>query len=631
MDQIQHSKPVPPFVKFCAANIPMVFDDSLSYYECLCALWKWLQTDVIDVINNNASVTELWRQELTTFENNVTDEIENFETEMRSDFSDLNEAFETLKSWIDNYFDNLDVQEEINNKLDEMAEQGVLADIISQYLNSTAIFAFDNVAGMKSSINLIDGSYAKTLGYYSKNDGGAATYRIREITNDDVVDEKFIIEMNDGQDSLVAELITNDEPINICTVGGQQNTAQVINYLIGLGKKIYIPTGDFTIESTIEVNQDDVEIICDGNISSTTVTNYFNITRSNCNIKLNGTITGYEVSDVPIPTLITIGSDTYHTEYNSIYIKKATGFEKGIYTYPDNKHGVAYSQISFDYIKATYGIYIDSGSLQYNYVNENIFTGGRLESTYGIYFHKGANQTDPYNGNVFEHIAIEKNGIVDAINLDFASFNIFNGMRISEGLTGSADPIKIGNGSRDNIIQTKYQLKTSQISDSNTANHIRNYFECCLASDDLTRLGRKFYTYKGSIIMNDTDSFRNRVPLIANVNDTNEDSTEQLTSSEFIVNNGTIVKLTVSYGSVNKVFKLPKGLDVHGVDSFILLIPYKENGSTITVQDYDGNTILSSTQIGTAKIQKQKYLVKYTGKGGVATNVYDWTLDNISA
>lgn len=114
MDQIQHSKPVPPFVRFCAANIPMVFDDSLSYYEALCALWKWLQTDVIDVINNNASVTENYIE---------------FDLETR-------QLFIELKEYVDNYFDNLDVQEEINNKLDAMVEDGTLNTIIGSYVDT---------------------------------------------------------------------------------------------------------------------------------------------------------------------------------------------------------------------------------------------------------------------------------------------------------------------------------------------------------------------------------------------------------------------------------------------------------------------------------------------------------------
>lgn len=68
---------------------------------------------------------------------------------------------------------------------------------------------FDNVASMKNADNLINGSYARTMGYHAKNDGGGATYKIRNITNDDVIDEASIIEMNDPQNQLVAELITS--------------------------------------------------------------------------------------------------------------------------------------------------------------------------------------------------------------------------------------------------------------------------------------------------------------------------------------------------------------------------------------------------------------------------------------
>ena len=118
--------------------------------------------------------------------------------------------FVELKDFVDDYFENLDVQEEINNKLDAMAEAGTLQEIISEYLNSTAVFGFDTVADMKSATNLINGSYARTLGYSAKNDGGGATYKIRNITNDDVVDEATIIEMGDGSDELIAELIVED-------------------------------------------------------------------------------------------------------------------------------------------------------------------------------------------------------------------------------------------------------------------------------------------------------------------------------------------------------------------------------------------------------------------------------------
>lgn len=188
-NNIKLSRPVPPFLRYCSAIIPTAFDDSLSYYEALCALYKWLQTNVIDTINHNAS---------------VTNDFINKEKE-------LEELFEQLKEYVDTYFENLDVQEEINNKLDEMAEQGQLADIISQYLNSTAVFGYDTVADMKNADNLVNGSYARTLGYHTKNDGGGALYKIRKITNDDVIDESFIIEMGDPSDELIAEYVVSGD------------------------------------------------------------------------------------------------------------------------------------------------------------------------------------------------------------------------------------------------------------------------------------------------------------------------------------------------------------------------------------------------------------------------------------
>lgn len=57
--------------------------------------------------------------------------------------------FNELHDYVHDYFDNLDVQEEINNKLDDMADSGELADIIVEYYsNSTdVIFPTYNIDG----------------------------------------------------------------------------------------------------------------------------------------------------------------------------------------------------------------------------------------------------------------------------------------------------------------------------------------------------------------------------------------------------------------------------------------------------------------------------------------------------
>ena len=177
-EKIVHAAPVPPFVRFVASAVPMVFDNSLSYYECLCALWKWMQDNLVDVINNNATVTEHYID---------------LDLETRA-------LFNQLKTYVDTYFDNLDVQDEINNKLDEMAEAGTLQEIITTYIQSNVAWTFDTVADMKQATNLVDGSYARTLGFHSVNDGGGALYH---ITNSGTANEMDIIAI----DSLRAHLI----------------------------------------------------------------------------------------------------------------------------------------------------------------------------------------------------------------------------------------------------------------------------------------------------------------------------------------------------------------------------------------------------------------------------------------
>ena len=114
--------------------------------------------------------------------------------------------------YILNYFNNLDLQEEVNNKLDEMAESGELEELIAQYLTLSSMITYDNVASMKLADNLVNGSKCATLGYYAVNDGGNAIYKIRNITNEDVIDEATIIALKD--ENLIAELIYDNINVN---------------------------------------------------------------------------------------------------------------------------------------------------------------------------------------------------------------------------------------------------------------------------------------------------------------------------------------------------------------------------------------------------------------------------------
>lgn len=87
-----------PFRFWCQKVLPLVYDDSLSYYELLCK--------VVDYINN-----------------------------LMKDMTEAEEAIVALDNYVKNYFANLDVQDEIDNKLDEMVADGTLTAIIAQYMD----------------------------------------------------------------------------------------------------------------------------------------------------------------------------------------------------------------------------------------------------------------------------------------------------------------------------------------------------------------------------------------------------------------------------------------------------------------------------------------------------------------
>ena len=212
-----------PFQKFCytIGMIPTSYKESLTYEEQLIWFCDFLQNTVIPTVNNNGqAVTE------------------------------LQNLYIELKNYVDTYFENLDVQEEINNKLDAMVEAGTLQEIITAYLQIAGVLAFNNVEEMKNSTNLINGSFAKTFGFYNENDGGSSLYKIRNKELEEIPDEMFLIEINEN---IVAELIYNDK-INIKQLGAIDNDANaaakntsIIQTCFDKDIAVIIPKGTFYI------------------------------------------------------------------------------------------------------------------------------------------------------------------------------------------------------------------------------------------------------------------------------------------------------------------------------------------------------------------------------------------------
>lgn len=189
--------------KFCytIGMIPTSYKVSLTYEEQIIVIGHYLEETVIPALNNNAEAV-----------------------------AELQSLFVQLKDYVENYFTNLDVQEEINNKLDEMAKSGELQTLLMNFLNNS-IFIFDNINDLKNSTYLVNNSYAKTLGYFSKNDNGNSLYF---ISNSNIEDETKI----ELQNNLFAYLIPINNTINIRQFGINYNEEDVTTKIQNLANYI---------------------------------------------------------------------------------------------------------------------------------------------------------------------------------------------------------------------------------------------------------------------------------------------------------------------------------------------------------------------------------------------------------
>lgn len=112
-----------PFRFWCQKVLPLVYDDSLSYYELLCKVVAKLN----EVVDNE---------------------------------NQLNEAFQQLKDWVENYFDSHDFQQMVNDKLDSMVKDGTLGSLINDKLlgdiNAKVENNTNDISAMKPKVEQVD-------------------------------------------------------------------------------------------------------------------------------------------------------------------------------------------------------------------------------------------------------------------------------------------------------------------------------------------------------------------------------------------------------------------------------------------------------------------------------------------
>ena len=138
MSNLNEIKTLRPFTRFCCTigNLPSSYLESLTYEEQLLWFCDYIKNTVIPTVNNNAEAVK-----------------------------ELQDLYLQLKSYVDNYFENLDVQNEINNKLDEMASSGELTSIMQPYFNILS----NKIDSLETEVNSFDGDLSTFKNTTSNN------------------------------------------------------------------------------------------------------------------------------------------------------------------------------------------------------------------------------------------------------------------------------------------------------------------------------------------------------------------------------------------------------------------------------------------------------------------------------
>lgn len=164
---------------WCQKVIPLVFDDSLSYYEAICKFMQKLN-EVISALNNNALCIDELQDKYIILQKNfdtLEEEWKAFQTtinERQTEFeNNINSEFNSFKTYVENYLDNIDIASFVNTKIDEMVASGEFNTLIINALSSL-------IAG--DGIKIENGSISST-NYYLKN----TSFSTKDTTNNDGV------------------------------------------------------------------------------------------------------------------------------------------------------------------------------------------------------------------------------------------------------------------------------------------------------------------------------------------------------------------------------------------------------------------------------------------------------------
>lgn len=278
---------LPKFKAFrfwCQKVLPLVYDDSLSYYEVLSKVVHGLNLQA-DVINEIEDILEGSGIDIDEAVQKVMDRLE--EEGVIDDAVD--EAINTLIESgdidarviqvVEGMITDGDFDNKINSLIGEQYEEVVEPEL------SKAIKEYDTFGDLPTS-GLAVGSIVQTKGYRSIGDDGASMYRVHELSDN-------VFPYNAGYGF---EILGTVFPEKAGAYGdGTHDDASVIQSCINYYKVITLKYKTYSIGSTIEVTSNSVRI--NGNLSVLRRAQIVNAPIIQCANRTN-----FEISDVIFST-----------------------------------------------------------------------------------------------------------------------------------------------------------------------------------------------------------------------------------------------------------------------------------------------------------------------------------------
>lgn len=193
------------------------------------------------------------------------------ENTLGTQVEDLTNAFISLQDYINNYFDNLDVQDEINNKLDEMVEDGTLQSILLDYLEGIKIitprnYNIENYSGgdftlfkYNNKVMMID-THSTTI--WSGLVADLSNYNITHI--DTLIISHYDTDHYGNLENLInGDYIDENSIVYLpnFTSGWESYRGTEHDYVIGLLETNNIPYEVINTENTEKIFNNDVKLI----------------------------------------------------------------------------------------------------------------------------------------------------------------------------------------------------------------------------------------------------------------------------------------------------------------------------------------------------------------------------------